>query len=124
LKIGDTELFRDDGKGFLHLFGNLPHRLIQGEAGFDANHHQVECVGQTEEDIILALFRDEPQHKRGQVEAEAGADDRLKNRVFGNAAHQQAAATENCQANDQTHKLQAQVNTGCCFTAKTGRRQR
>ena len=42
--------------GLLHLFADLAHGLVEAEAGFDADDHQVERIGQAEEDVVLTAL--------------------------------------------------------------------
>ena len=39
--------------GLLHLVADFAHGLVEAEAGFDADDHQVEGVGEAEEDVVL-----------------------------------------------------------------------
>jgi hypothetical protein len=56
LHVAQAEFFGDGAVGLLHFLGHLPHRLIEAESRFDADDHQVERVGQAEEDRFLALL--------------------------------------------------------------------
>ena len=45
LQVTQSEFLGDHPVGFFHLFGHLAHRLIEAQAGFHADHHQVERIG-------------------------------------------------------------------------------
>ena len=52
------------------LVAHAQDRLIEAQAGLDADDHQVERVGQAELDLVLALLRQSRQHDAGQQVAE------------------------------------------------------
>ena len=66
LEVAEAELFGDDAVGLLHLLADLAHGLVEAEAGLDADDHQVEHVGQAEEDLLLAVLADEPEDDSGR----------------------------------------------------------
>ena len=66
---------RERGVRERHLVGHALNRLIETEAGFDADDHQVERVGQAETDHVLTLLGDAARaHARQHVADAAGAE--------------------------------------------------
>ena len=58
------------GVGERQLVADAQNRLVQAQAGLDADHHQVEGVGQAELDLVLALLGHPGQDDAGQHVAE------------------------------------------------------
>ncbi len=42
------------------------NRRVQTEAGLDADHEEVQCIGQPQTDAMLPALRQARQHHRGQ----------------------------------------------------------
>ena len=68
LEIGQGELLGQDAVGPLHFVGHLAHRLVEAQARLDADHHQVQGVGQGQEDGLFAAAAEEADDQVGQVE--------------------------------------------------------
>ena len=72
LEIADREFFGQHAIGVFHFFGDFAHGLIQSQAGFHANDHQIQGVGQGEKNGLFAIFSHEPDDEIGQIEQQAG----------------------------------------------------
>ena len=107
--------------GLLHLLGDLAHGLVEPQPGLDADDHQVQGVGQAEEDGLLAASADEPDDEVGQVEQTAGRRRRRSAGFAGQTpmtARSMAAAQE--EPDKQAGELQAQEDAAGRFAAEAG----
>ena len=75
LEIGQRQLLRDDFGVIFHLLAHFAHGGVRAETAFHAYHQQVQGVRQAQEDLLLALAADPPQHDGRQVKPDAGPDD-------------------------------------------------
>ena len=54
--VGDAQLAADGGMGEGHFLADALHCGVDGEAGFDADDHQVQRVGQAVGECAIVLF--------------------------------------------------------------------
>jgi len=81
LEVGDHKLLGQNAIGLAHLFGHLAHRLVEAQAGLDADHHQVQGVGQGQEDGLFPAAAHETDNEVGQVEQQSTQRDGVFQRV-------------------------------------------
>ncbi len=128
LQVAQTEFGGDDRIRLVHFVGHAAHGLVQAQAGFHAHDHQVQGVGQSQEDLFFAAFGEPPQNDLGQVEHAAGHEDALQEvllpeqRRAVQMGHQHHDAAAEKQADDQHGEFQAQEQRRCGFAAKPGLR--
>ncbi len=60
------------GIGVMQVFADAHQRLVEGEAGLDANDGKVECVGQSDADAPLAVFDHALENKTWDEETQCG----------------------------------------------------
>ena len=76
LEVDQPQLVGELGIGERQLGADALQRLVEPEAGFDADHQQVEHVGERQADPVRPALGDPREHHPGQDVAEAEAAER------------------------------------------------
>src|SRR5579864_4932731 len=75
LEIDEVEFVAQIGMCMVQILSDAAQRLIQGKASLDADHGQVEGIGQSQADAVLPVFDHALQDEAGKDEPERGYAD-------------------------------------------------
>jgi hypothetical protein len=87
LEVHEMKFVAEIGMGVMQIFAYAHESLVEGEAGFDADHGEIESVRESDADAPLAVFDHALQNEARNEEAESGHADQKRQTVEARESH-------------------------------------